>query len=215
MESSDRSPKRVVAEGYDRITRRYLALVKSMDPAVRQKYLAVLDAALADGARVLELGCGAGVPITEHLARRFRVTGLDLSPGQLDMARRCVATAEFVRGDMAALAFADAAFDAVVAFYAIIHVPRDEHGQVLAEAFRVLRPGGLLVMTAGTGESADVVEEDWLGAPMFFSHFDGDTTERLVSGTGFEVMTARDERELEYGVPVQFRWIVARKPRQP
>jgi ubiquinone/menaquinone biosynthesis C-methylase UbiE len=215
MEGSNRSPKRVVAEGYDRITRRYLALVKSMDPAVRQKYLAILDAALTAGARVLELGCGAGVPITEHLARHYRVIGLDLSPGQLDMARRCVAAAEFVRGDMAALSFAGASFDAVAAFYAIIHVPRDEHGQVLAEIFRVLRPGGLLVMTAGTGDSADVVEEDWLGAPMFFSHFDGRTTERLVSRAGFEVINATDERELEYGVPVWFRWIVARKPRQP
>ncbi|MFN2164629.1 MAG: class I SAM-dependent methyltransferase, partial [Anaerolineae bacterium] len=210
-----RIPKRIFAEGYDRITRRYLALVKSMDPTVRQKYLAVLDAALTDRARVLELGCGAGVPITEHLARRYRVIGLDLSPGQLDIARRCVAAAEFVRGDMAALAFAGASFDAVVAFYAIIHVPRYEHSQVLAEACRVLRPGGLLVMTAGAGDSADMIEEDWLGAPMFFSHFDGQTTERLVSRAGFEIIESRDERELEYGVPVWFRWIVARKPRQP
>ena len=215
MEGSNRSHKRIVAEGYDRITRSYLALVKSMDPAVRQKYRAVLDAALTAGARVLERGCGAGVPITDHLARHYRVIGLDLSPGQLDMARRCVATAEFVRGDMAALSFADASFDAVAAFYAIIHVPRDEHGQVLAEIFRVLRPGGLLVMTAGTEDSADVVEEDWLGAPMFFSHFDGQTTERLVSRAGFEVINATDEGELEYGVPVWFRWIVARKPWQP
>ncbi len=214
MEGSNRNPKRLVAEGYDRITRRYLAMVKSMDPAVRQKYLAIVDSSLTAGARVLELGCGAGVPITEHLARHYRVIGLDLSPGQLDMARRCVAAAAFVRGDMAALSFASASFDAVVAFYAIIHVPRDEHGQVLAEVFRVLRPGGLLVLTAGAGESADVVEEDWLGAPMFFSHFDGQTTERLVSRAGFQVTDAKDEQELEYGVPVRFRWIVARKPRQ-
>jgi ubiquinone/menaquinone biosynthesis C-methylase UbiE len=214
MEGTNRNPKRLVAEGYDRITRRYLAMVKSMDPAVRQKYLAIVDSTLTAGARVLELGCGAGVPITEHLARQYRVIGLDLSPGQLDLARRCVAAAAFVRGDMATLSFASASFDAVVAFYAIIHVPRDEHGQVLAEVFRVLRPGGLLVLTAGAGESADVVEEDWLGAPMFFSHFDGQTTERLVSRAGFQVIDAKDEQELEYGVPVRFRWIVARKPRQ-
>lgn len=215
MENSDRSPKRIVAEGYDRVTRRYLAMVRSMDPAVRQKYLAVLDSSLAAGAHVLELGCGAGVPITEHLARRYRVIGLDLSPGQLDMARRCVAAAAFVRGDMAALPLAGASFDAVVAFYAVIHVPRDEHGQVLAEIFRVLRPGGLLVMTAGTGDSPDVVEADWLGAPMFFSHFDGETTERMVARAGFEVIDAVNEQELEYGVPVWFRWIVAHKPRRP
>lgn len=204
-------PKQVVAQGYDRISRSYTALVESMDPSVRKKYLTVLQDSLPPGARVLELGCGSGVPMTRQLARRFRVTGLELSPGQVSQAQRNVPQASFVQGDMAELCFAASSFDAVAAFYSLTHVPRAEHHLVLAEAQRVLRPGGLLLVTTGAGDSPDSVEPDWLGAPMFFSHFDGAANVNLVQQAGFTLVSAEDEQEFEYGEPVWFRWIVARK----
>lgn len=188
-----------------------MALVESMDPTVRKKYLAVLEENLPAGARLLELGCGAGIPMTRQLAKRFRVTGLELSPGQVRQACRNAPQANFVQGDMTELCFADGVFDAVAAFYSLTHVPRAEHGQVLSEAYRVLRPGGLLLVTTGAGDSPDSIEPDWLGAPMFFSHFDGPTNVALVQRAGFTLVSARDEQEFEFGEPVWFCWIVARK----
>jgi ubiquinone/menaquinone biosynthesis C-methylase UbiE len=208
-------PKQIVAQGYDRISRSYSALVDSMDPAVRKKYLAILEASLPPGARLLELGCGAGVPMTRQLARRLRVVGLELSAGQVRQACRNVPQASFVQGDMAELCFADGSFDAVAAFYSLTHVPRAEHHLVLAEAHRVLRPGGFLLVTTGAGDSPDSVEPDWLGAPMFFSHFDGAANVNLVQEAGFSIVSAEDEQEFEYGEPVWFRWIVARKATSP
>ena len=75
-----------------------------------------------------------------------------------------------------------------------------------------LRPGGLLVATMGAGSTAASVEPDWLGVPMYFSHFDGTTNRRLVEDAGLRIISAREETADEDGVPVTFLWVVARKP---
>lgn len=202
--------KRVVASGYDRITRGFLDLVEAMPWTVRAKYLDVLRGSLPAGARVLELGCGAGVPMTRALAERFDVVGLDISSHQLALARANAPAASLLRGDMVRLPFAGACFDAVAAFYSMTHVPRAEHAALLADVRRVLRTGALLVMTTGAGDVSDFYDEDWLGAPMFFSHFDGATNTRLVEEAGFTIISGEDEPEMERDQPVCFHWIVAR-----
>ncbi|MFI5179490.1 MAG: class I SAM-dependent methyltransferase [Vicinamibacterales bacterium] len=207
-----RDPKQIVAGGYDRITKAYLRLVESMGPHVREKYLRALAESAPAGGRVLELGCGAGTPMTQALSARFRTIGLDISPNQLALARQYAPLASLLRGDMVRLPFRDRSFDAVAAFYSMTHVPRAEHASLLAGIARVLRPGGHAVLTMGSADNPDGIDEDWLGAPMFFSHFDGDRNVALVREAGFEIVSAEDERELEYGIPVSFRWVVARLP---
>ena len=204
------NPKRIVAHGYDAITQNYLKLIENMGPRVREKYLTVVEQNLPDGSLVLEMGCGAGAPMTQRLVRHYRVIALDISREQLALAVRNVPEANFVLADMTRLPFR-AAFDAVIAFYSMTHVPRDEHVALLRDIYRLLRPGGLFVATMGHGDCHDVVEADWLGAPMFFSHFDGETNVRLVKEAGFNILTSEDEWEQEYGTPACFRWIVGRR----
>jgi SAM-dependent methyltransferase len=119
--------------------------------------------------------------------------------------------ARLLRGDMVRLPFGAGRFDAVAAFYSTTHVPRAEHAALLGEVRRVLRPAGLAVLTMGYNDNPDGMDENWLGAPMFFSHFDGDANVRLVRDAGFEVLSADDETAPEDGVPVTFRWVVARR----
>lgn len=207
------NPKRVVARGYDSITDRYLELVESMGTTVRDKYMRVLMDDVPAGAQILELGCGVGLPMTKQLSSQFTVTGVDISEEQLRLAASNVPEATFVRGDMTQLSYPDSSFDCVAAFYSITHVPRNEHPGLLASIHKMLKPGGLLVATMGAGDLSDVIDPDWLGAPMFFSHFDGDTNVALITDAGFEIVSARDEPEMEHGRPVCFRWVVASKPR--
>jgi SAM-dependent methyltransferase len=202
-------PKTVVAAGYDRITDAYLRLVASGAPRVREKYLAVIHDRLRAGARILELGCGAGMPMTRALSADYAVVGIEISANQLALARTNAPAAMLLRGDMTRLPFRDASFDGAAAFYSMTHVPRGQHGDLLSEIRRVLRPGGLAVLTMGARDNPDDVEQDWLGAPMFFSHYDGETNTRLVREAGFDVVSLEDETEEEYGVPVAFRWVVA------
>jgi SAM-dependent methyltransferase len=205
-------PKQIVAQGYDAIAERRAEWASRTRTDERERYTAVLLNALPPGATVLELGCGVGVPTTQRLAQRFAVTGVDISAQHIALARRNVPAATFVQADMAALDFPPASFDAVAAFYSIIHVPREEHPGLVHDIASWLRPGGLLVATMGAGSTEAAVEPDWLGVPMYFSHFDGATNQRLVAEAGLQIISTREEIADEDGVPVTFLWVVARKP---
>ena len=122
--------------------------------AYREAYLRCID--LPPGASVLELGCGTGV-VTRAIAARDgysgTVTGIDQSPDFIAAARRLAAEdgvgdrVEFVVGDAHELDLPAASFDAVVAHTLISHV-RDPLA-VLAQAARVVRPGGAVAVFDG------------------------------------------------------------------
>ena len=96
-------PKQIVADGYDRIAETYAAFVERSCNDPRDRYTALLLDRLPFGARVLELGCGGGLPTTALLAERFAVTGVDLSRRQIERARQQVPNAMFVHADMTTL----------------------------------------------------------------------------------------------------------------
>ena len=212
MTESTADPKRIVARGYDRIAERYAAWAGQVRVEERERYTRVLLDSVPAGAPVLELGCGTGLPTTKRLAERFVVTAVDLSARHVELARRNVPNATIIHGDMAALDFPEASFAAVAAFYSITHVPREEHARLLEQIGRWLQPGGLLVAALGARSSPGAVEEDWLGAPMYFSHYDAETNRRLVERAGLEIASARVETADEDGVSTPFLWVVARKP---
>ena len=181
-------PRRTVRAGYDAISGRYLAErpTDSADVAL----LDDLISRLAPRSRVLDAGCGAGVPVTQRvLDADLITTALDFSAAQLGLARDLVPGAGLVQGDLTVLPFPDQRFDAVVSFYAVIHVPRDDHPAVLDEMRRVLRPGGWALLCLGAGDNpGDHDEDSWLGAPMYWSHFDADTNRRLVRDAGLDIV---------------------------
>ena len=205
-------PKQIVADGFDRIAETYAAWVERDGIGHRESHLALLEAELPAGARVLDLGCGAGVPIARRLAARFEVTGVDISERQILLARHAVPTATFVHGDMAAQSFPEASFDAVVAFFSIFHLPREEHGALFGRIASWLRPGGYLVASTGARSDPGTVEEDWLGAPMYWSFYSSEKSLELLRASGLEIERADEATGEEDGQPVTFLWIVARKP---
>ena len=138
--------KRLVEAGYDRIAADYTASKTPLGTATEALPVA-LTSGLGAGAVVLDLGCGAGVPVTHWLAARFAVTGVDLSARQLALAREYVPGATFRHADMAAVDFPTASPDAVVSLYAIIHLPREEQPALLASVARWLKPGGGFLAT--------------------------------------------------------------------
>jgi SAM-dependent methyltransferase len=205
-------PKRIVAAGYDQIARRYLEWSDLAPSPQRMHYLKRLLELLPRGAKLLELGCGAGVPVTQALAAQCHVTGVDISAAQIALAREHVPEAVLIQADMTTLDFPPTSFDAVVGFYTLTHVPREEHAALLGRIATWLRPGGLLFATMGAGDEPGDIDPDWLGAPMFWSHFDAETNRELVRQAGLTLLDAEVAAEDENGQPVRFLWVVARKP---
>jgi SAM-dependent methyltransferase len=114
---------------------------------------------------------------------------------------------------MTNLTFSSERFDAVLAFYSIIHVPRKKQGMLLQNISSWLRPGGLFIATMGIRSADTVFNRDWLGVPMYWSTFDAVVNKRLVEDSGLKIIWTTEETEDIYGKPVTFLWIKAEKPR--
>jgi SAM-dependent methyltransferase len=210
--ATSNDPKRVVADGYDRVADRYLEWSALRPSAARLRALDLAHELIPRGADVLELGCGAGLPMTARLAVGRRLTGVDISPEQIRRAARNVPEATFEVADMTALDRAAASLDAVVAFYSLTHVPRDEQPALFARIRRWLRPGGVFIASLGVEDDPGGVEADWLGVDMYFSHFSARVNRRLLAEAGFAVERAEVLTEPEDRHDARFLWVVARVP---
>ncbi|HEY3561439.1 MAG TPA: class I SAM-dependent methyltransferase [Kribbella sp.] len=182
-----KDPKQIVRRGYDALSHRY-------DDAygAETKYaswLEELTARLAPGSRVLDLGCGSGVPVARTLTTAdHHVVGVDISEVQIARARELVPEAEFINADAMTLEFDPGSFDAVVSLYALIHLPLHEQPQLLARIAGWLRPGGCFLCTTGNTAWTGT-EDDWLdgGAPMWWSHADAATYRGWIIEAGLTI----------------------------
>jgi SAM-dependent methyltransferase len=120
----------LVRRGYDVISRAYRQDDGQPDGSTAEDtsryagWVADLARLLPPRARVVDLACGAGIPATRELNdHRLQVMGVDFSAVQLHRARKLVPGVSLVQADMTAFALAPASVDAVVSFYALIHVP--------------------------------------------------------------------------------------------
>lgn len=201
-------PRAIVEAGYDSIASEYLGRISRVEGDPRVRLLEALMAQLQAPASVLDLGCGAGVPCTAALAERFDVLGVDLSTAQLELACRMVPRARFAKGDMTTVDFAAGSFDAVTAFYSIGHVPRQGHAALFTRIARWLRPGGLFLAALACG-GAEGVQEDWLGAAMYFSSHEPAINRALLQQAGFALLV--DEQVTMQGPegPETFQWVIA------
>ena len=201
--------KRTVQAAYDTLGPRFGEWAGDIQGDPWQRFLDELAARLPAGSRVLDLGCGNGAKVA-RLTGRVELVAVDLSEEQLRLARANLPGSTLVHGDFGALDFATETFDAVTAFYSIMHVPRDEHRGLFGRIAGWLKPGGLFLASLSHVGGEDRIYE-WLGVEMFFSGFDAETNRRLVRDAGFELILDELVWMQEPQGETAFLWVLARK----
>lgn len=186
--------KDIVRQGYDKASYAYRddegSAAYSSDYAV---WLSELTPLLTPESSVLELGSGCGIPVAQILSENFSVTGVDISPVQIERARNLVSNTDFICADMTEVVFPPDSFAAIISLYAVIHLPLDEQPALFAKMFEWLQSEGYLLVTVGSRAWAGT-EKDWLGvkgATMFWSHADAKTYESWLADIGFKLHWSR------------------------
>lgn len=183
-------PKRCVREGYDVASRAYRG--DQIDELTQSRYarwISLLDSVLPMHGQVLDLGCGCGLPAARLLAEKYSVTGVDLSPVQIERARKLVPQAIFHCADFATFPLPADAYDAVVCLYAIIHIPLAEQPGVIRGIGNTIRRGGALLMIVGHSAWTGA-EANWLGvagATMCWSQESEETYRRWIVDVGLHI----------------------------
>jgi RimJ/RimL family protein N-acetyltransferase/SAM-dependent methyltransferase len=203
-------PKQIVRDGYDTIGAAYRPWAEAGGSETRAWFLHETLSRIPEGAEVLELGCGPGAEAVA-LAEGRTYTGVDISAVMISMARAQVPGATFIEHDFATLDVPDSSFDAIVSLYVLGHLPSNEHGPTIDRVHRWLRPGGVFCASFPMGEDDDI-EEDWIGAPMFFGGIGHEATVTALRETGFELdlEEVRDDTDADMQGE-SFLWVIARK----
>jgi SAM-dependent methyltransferase len=184
--------RQLVRAGYDLCAESYASARRGDD----SDQLAPLLCVLPEDSSVLDLGCGAGVPIARRLAESHEVTGVDTSERMLRLARSAVPEASFIHSDILDVELDPSSFDAVVAIFVLFHVPREEHGRLLGRVRSWLRPGGYFLATLTEEAEAPHTEDGFFGTRMYWSSLGLADYKELLLGLGFEI---REERIVGHG----------------
>lgn len=204
-------PKDIVRTGYDALSYLYRQDDDTSICHIRWASLLVEILRPTKVARVLDLGCGCGIPVARTLVQAgHHVVGVDISAVQVKRAEELVVGGQFFRADITELVIgivegevqnviqSNVPFDAVVAFYVLIHMPVDEQVALIRHLGNWVKAGGYCMMTVGltawTGE-----EKGWLGSDtrMWWSQTSLDNYRKWVKDGGFEIMKEEHVPEVD------------------
>ena len=204
----------IIARGYDQVADEYAALESAEAPWPRVKRVRAFAADLPQGSRILDVGCGNGLPATRELALSHEVTGVDISEEQIVRASANVPTATFIRGDVREIDLPAATFDAIVALYLIDNIAREDYPALFRRLSELLRPNGRLLLSAEPGEDP-WQPYTWLGVPMFINTVPTHELVQLLEEAGLSVMSTEFETQLEGGRQIEYGWIIGERLRSP
>lgn len=146
---------------------------------------------LPERARVLDVGCGTGRPTAELLvAAGCDVTGVDVSPRMIDIARAQVPGARFEIADLRTVTCSAGRWDAVVAFFPLLQLTRAEIDAALARFADWLAPGGIFLM-ATVPADVEGVDFEFMGQPVTVSSYPPEVFHRRLVDLGLTVVRKR------------------------
>lgn len=181
--------KRIVREGYNQVAEKYL---ERRHVGLKEMiYLHEFRTMIKRKGKILDAGCGGGLPFTKYLSKYFDVIGIDISEKQIELAKKNVPKAQFYVKDMTKLDFPEHSFDGILAYHSIIYVPREENYSLFFNFYRMLKPNGIALFSLHRIDDPGSIEEDFFEAKMFWSGYDTETNLRMLTDTGFEIIWSK------------------------
>lgn len=183
-----------IRTSYDTVADAYASRVKApaqLDPLSRGALAAFAEMVRSsDRGPVADLGCGPG-RVTAHLAALGApALGIDISARMIDEARRTYPGLPFAVGSMASLCLGDGCVGGILVWYSVHHTPAEHLPSVFAELFRVLAPGGHLLIGGWSGDGDQACPtEGYGGRPVSYTSYfrPAGMVVRLLEDAGFDV----------------------------
>lgn len=176
-----------LAATYDRIANDYAKDHKydTWSLAMVERFVQLLP----KRARVLDVGCGPGWEARRFSRAGFRVTGIDISPKLIALAKRRVPRGRFIVGDIRSFPFPPNAFDGICAKALLLHFLRRDVPHVLVSFHRALTRGGLLLIAVKEGRGSEVVVDREYGYRYErpFTYFGYRELVRMLEQSGFRI----------------------------
>ena len=202
--------RKLVEEGYGKIDYTKAYRIDPEPNEMEEYFLKKLTELIPKHSNVLDLGSGCGVPYDRYLAGQgFDITGIDVTQKHINLAKQNVPEAKYIKGDFSKIDLEKEKYHAIVSFYAIFHIPREEHKALFIRMNDLLKKDGIILVTLGTSNSEYGFDEDWFGAPMAWSSHDPEMAKQIIIGSGFKILEAAFEGEP--GDNEYHFWVMAQK----
>ena len=179
-----RDTTKLIRSGYNAMSSEYLAHRGELKS---DKYVRKFLQLLPKNSLVLDLGCGAGVPIDDLILKAgHRVSGVDISEEMIKRARLNCPGGEYQVGDVSKLASGEWEVEGIVSMYTMFHIPRNQHEGVLAVIASYLPKGGPLLISMGDVEFEG--EHEMYGETVWASQWGVKKNRELLERVGMEMM---------------------------
>ena len=162
---------------------------------------------------IYDIGCGPSGHIGYYLHKKgLEVIGIDISDNCIEIAKLFHPTMKFIRMNMFKMDINDNSADGIISYYSIIHTPKKYIDKILMEYRRILKKGGIILLTVKEGNS-EGLEENFLetGKHIFFSYFTKDEIKHCLQNNGFNILLIESRTPLEDEIAVNRVYALAEK----
>lgn len=140
------------------------------------------------GSKVLDVGCGAGLPVSKFLAKRFDVLGIDITDKMIGLAKKNVPNAKFKKMNMINLKFKPETFDLICSFFSLFHVKKTKIPEILKNFYKFLKKEGYLVIALGELKKNREYFSNFLGKKLYFVEISEDKFKKMLRDIGFKII---------------------------
>ena len=169
---------------------------------------------LEKGSLICDAGCGPSGHIGRYLTNKgMAIIGIDISDRCIELASALNPDMHFVLGDIAKMSFDNESFDAVVSYYSIIHTPKNLVHIILREYYRVLKPGGYLLIAIKAG-SDERLQTEFIGieTEILLSLFDENEIREYIISNGFDIFFIEKREPYEFETNYERIFVIGKKP---